>query len=165
MYYRDGYSLIELLVVLSLFVVGITVMIQHKNYLHRMVVRSELEKLYTTCAYLRAKAVADNKELILHFDQDKHRYSYGSVTECLSKLVKFGFLKGTKGPPSTAHRLITSPVTFVKQQITFYPTGIIQSGTIYLIDRNETVMYALTNSVSHVSFLRRYRYDGAWHQV
>ena len=162
---RNGYLLIELLIVFSLFIFCATVMIYHKNYLHRLVVRAELEKLYTTCIYLRAKAVTDNKELMLHFDQTKQNYSYGTVTEHLPKLVQFGSLKGAEGPPSTANLPINSPITFVQQRIIFYPTGIIQSGTIYLVDRNKTVMYALSNPVSHVSFLRRYRYDGAWHQL
>jgi hypothetical protein len=44
----------------------------------------------------------------------------------------------------------------------FYPTGIISSGTVYLVDKNKRYMYALSNAVSQFSYLRLYKYDGGW---
>ena len=64
-------------------------------------------------------------------------------------------------PGSPTHR-IEKAITFPGSKIHFYPTGIISSGTAYLVDKNKQYMYALSNAVSQVSYLRFYRYDGGW---
>ena len=57
---------------------------------------------------------------------------------------------------------IEKAITFPGYAIHFYPTGIISSGTVYLVDKKKKCMYALSNAVSQVSYLRLYRYDGRW---
>jgi len=76
--------------------------------------------------------------------------------------VFFGFMPGAKGPPASANKLILKSITFTNNRIIFYPTGIISAGTVYLIDQAKQVMYALSNGVSQISFLRTYRYNGSW---
>jgi len=159
---KQGFTLIELAVVFALFLL-LTILIQiNSNFLNRLIIQSEIEKLYTICRYLQQCALVSNKEQALIINQDLKSYQYQNHTETLPVQVSFGFVSGTKGPPSCADNMIRSAITFTRNRIIFYPTGIISSGTIYLTDHVKQVMYALSNGVSQISFLRIYRYDGTW---
>ena len=56
-------------------------------------------------------------------------------------------------------------ISFENNHIIFYADGTIQAGTVYLVDVNKKLLYALTSGVGHISFLRKYRYDGSWHVI
>ncbi len=40
--------------------------------------------------------------------------------------------------------------------------GFISAGALYLTDRKKSILYALTCDASHVTHIRRYRYEGRW---
>ena len=86
------------------------------TFLHRILVRSEIDKLHVLCRYLQSRAMVNNKKEELAFDSVQNAY----------------------------------------------PDGIIQSGTVYVIDSSKKCMYALSSPISQVSYLRKYSYNGKW---
>ena len=159
---RQGFTLIELMVVIGLVALLALLTTANLTFFDRIIVRSEIEKLHTICRYLQRCAIAENKTHYLVFDLENNKYCYQQHQEQLPQHVAFGFLPGTHGPPALANRLIRKAVTFQGDRITFYPSGIISAGTLYLTDRTQQTMYALSNAVSQVSFLRMYHYSGKW---
>ena len=157
-----GFTLIELMVVICLFGFLVTLALMNISFLDTTIVRTELDKLTTFCYYVQQKAIATNKEAVVTFDTTKHEYYSDKNREKLSSRVSFGFFDNAQGPPGQPVGPIKNAITFSGQRIHFYPTGIISSGTVYLIDKAKKSMYALSNAVSQLSYLRMYRFDGSW---
>ncbi len=159
-----AFSLLELMIVVSL--VGILMMLTVANvsFLGRAYVPTELEKIGALCRYMQQKALMTNVAQIITLDAtgSVHGYMFGVVRELLPRSIIFGAPAGIKGPPATPTRVIESPITFKNSQIIFYPDGVISAGTLYLTNTEKTELYALTNGVGAVSFLRSYRYDKEW---
>jgi len=132
------------------------------SFLDATIARAEIDKLATVCTYVQQLARATNEEKFLTFDMQKNEYTCDGFAEKLSQRVSFGILPGVKGPPGSPDHVVEKAITFPGQRICFYPTGVISSGTVYLIDKRYSVQYALSNAVSQVSYLRMYRYDGGW---
>jgi hypothetical protein len=130
--------------------------------MYHLVAKQEIEKLAIICRYLQQAAMMSNAPKTLSFDIKKCCYSYGGTSEPLSNSVEFGTLAGAMGPPSNPTRQIQAPITFENERIVFYPDGIIQPGTVYLISKDKQVMYALSSPVSQFSYMRIYKYDGSW---
>lgn len=150
------------MVVVCLFVVIATLGIMQLSFLDSTILHAEANKLAAVCSYLRQKAITTNTECELTFDVEKNEYRCGEIREVLPQQILFGFLPKALGPPGSPSRAINKSITFVDSSIHFYPTGIISSGTVYLVDRKKQYMYALSNAVSQFSYLRLYRYDGKW---
>lgn len=159
---RNAFSLIELMVVICLcgVIAGLTIV--QLSFLDATIVRSEIEKLAAVCMYAQQLSRATNQEKHLVFDLQKNEYRCDGYREKLSSQVSFGILPGIKGPPGSSVHKIEKAITFSGQRICFYPSGIISSGTVYLVDKQKHCQYALSNAVSQVSYLRIYRYDGVW---
>ena len=157
-----GFTLIETMVVVCLFVVIATIGIMQLSFLDSIIMHAEVNKLAATCSYLRQKAMTTNAEYVLVFDTEKNEYRCDEIREVLPQRISFGFISQVLGPPGSPTHTIHKPVTFPGNGIHFYPTGIISSGTVYLADKNKQHMYALSNAVSQFSYLRFYRYDGKW---
>jgi type II secretory pathway pseudopilin PulG len=160
---KAAFSLIELLIVLSLCMIIATLFSVNLSFFERLLVHVEADKLLVTCRRLQYQACATQQPQQIQFDVPHNRYTYETTTEHLNRSVSFGTLHEVKGPPSKPSSVITNPVTFVQNRIVFTPDGIIQPGSVYLISNDKQVMYALCSPVSKVSFLRLYRYDGSWH--
>src|SRR3989304_2106738 len=161
-----GFSLIEVLIVLSLIslIVGLTV--NNFSFLNRRLVRSEVDKLYSVCMFMQRQAMATNSVQTLQFNRAANSYIFNGQEEYLVKPTVFGFIAGAKGLPATPQREISSPITFQQDTITFHPDGIIKPGSVYLVDSQMQSMYALSSSVAQVSFLRVYRYkQGSWQPI
>jgi prepilin-type N-terminal cleavage/methylation domain-containing protein len=159
---KSGFTLIEVMVVLALFLLIATLGMMQLSFLDNTIVHTEIDKLAMTCSYLQQKAIARNSDQILVCDTEKNKYRGDNVNETLSSRVCFGFLPNVLGSPGSPVRVINKAITFADSSIHFYPTGTISSGTLYLTDKNKKNMYALSNAVSQVSYLRLYRYDGKW---
>ncbi len=156
----NGFTLVELSVVLALCMLVGTLAMINFSWLDRVAVRTELDTLYATCHYLQQRARATNTPQELLFNPGTNSYSYSTAQFSLPHTVQFGVLPGIMGPPATPTHAITQPITFVGNKILFYPEGIIQAGAIYLKDTKNRVQYALSSGVSTVSYLRKYQYTG-----
>jgi len=134
-----GFSLVEIMVCISLFVLVAGLLVANISFLDRCLVRSEVDRIFNTIKYLQQRAVVSGKKQILHFDKENNTYTYGNKTGgnkiCkLSKNVKFGIIPEIKGPPSAPKKVVQSPITFKGENIVFHPDGIITSGTVYITD-------------------------------
>ena len=183
---KSSFSLIELLLTLAIVVIVFTITIPRLSFFNRFILDNEVDKLFTVFSYLQQKAIATNQPQEVFFDLKENSYSYnlkdnnqstichpelvsGSTPSCkLPEVIKFGFLSGTKGPPSSPSSPISSAVTFKNvgdnlYKALFYADGKIQPGTVYLVDKDQKFMMALTCPISQVSCIRKYRYDsGKW---
>ena len=159
---RKAFSFFELLVVIALCGLIATLGVMQFSFFDAVIVHVEIEKLATACNYLQQKAIATNQECTMRFDIQNNAYYVDKICEKLSKNIVFGFSSQVLGPPGSPSTAITKAITFADSVIHFYPTGIISAGTIYLIDKKKQSMYALSNAVSQVSFLRLYCYEQKW---
>jgi prepilin-type N-terminal cleavage/methylation domain-containing protein len=157
-----AFTLIELMVVICLCALLAGLAMVHLSFLDRTIARAEIDKLATVCVYLQQLAIATNSERYLVFDTQKNEYYFDAYHEKLSQRIRFGCLPGVLGPPGNPTHSVEKIITFPGHKICFYPTGIISSGTVYVIDKKGQSQYALSNAVSQVSYLRMYRYDGTW---
>jgi prepilin-type N-terminal cleavage/methylation domain-containing protein len=161
-YTKSGFTLIEVMVVLILFALVVTLGMMQLTFLDSTIVHAEVDKFATVCSYMQQKAIASNSDQNLVCDTENNTYRGDNVNETLSSRVCFGFLPNVLGSPGSPTRPINKAVTFADSSIHFFPTGTLSSGTVYLTDKSKKNMYALSNAVSQVSYLRLYRYDGKW---
>ena len=161
-YSKYGFTLIECMIVVCLFALLATLGIRHLSFLNDAIVHAEVDKLAGVCSYLQQKAIATSTDQVLICDAQKNEYRFDNMCETLSRRLVFGFLPHVLGSPGCPSHTIQRAITFANSSIHFFPTGTISSGTVYLTDKNKTIMYALSNAVSQVSYLRLYRYDGRW---
>lgn len=158
-----GFSLFEVMIALSLLLIIITLTTVSTRFFHRSMVSAQIDLLHNTCYYLQQYAIATNTIQELTFNCQDHSYCYHDHTYKLPTSVAFGMRNDAKGPPSAPYAFISKPITFVENKILFYPDGIISAGTVYLVSADKTHLYALSNGISAVSYLRKYYYDGSWH--
>lgn len=161
-YTKQGFTLIEAMIVICLFALIATLGMKQLSFLDDTIAHAEVDKLAGVCTYLQQKAIATNSDQLLVCDVQKNEYRLGNAHEPLSRRIAFGFLPNVLGSPGSPSHSIKKAITFPDSSIHFYPTGTISSGTVYLTDKNKKIMYALSNAVSQVSYLRLYRYDGRW---
>ena len=162
-----AFSLIELLVTISILGIIVFLVIPRRTVHNSLFLNTELNNLFTTFTYLQQKATARNAIEKLTVNQKNNTYSYTqeqkSITHTLDPHIRFGFLPDTKGPPATPKKQIHAPVTFRSATVVFFPNGTISPGTIYLTDQEQKNMHALTSSMAPVSYVRKYAYtDGKW---
>lgn len=149
-------------IVLALLVVIITLSISNTVLLRKQMMHAQVEKLAVLFRYFQQKACATQTEQKLTFDERTATYSADSFKETLPVGIQFGFLNNVYGPPSSPKTLIHKGITFTNNTVMFSPDGSISSGTVYLVDTEKNILYALTAPISHISLLRIYRYDGKW---
>ena len=159
---HSGFSLLELSLVLLIIALLMMLSGAQTTFVERILVRNELEQLYTVCYYLQRCAMTQRKPQTVTFDIQKRQYRYHNTEHALPDQVCFGCAPKAKGPPSSPHTAITNPITFKNNTIIFHPDGIIQSGAVYLTDRKHRHTYALSCAVSQVSYLRKYQYTDKW---
>lgn len=134
------------------------------NFLNIHALASETEKLYLTMLHQQRSANLTNQTKEVEFREDGYRAN--NQFHKLPKNVRFGFLKDAKGPPSAPTKIITKAITFTKGSATFYPDNKISAGTIYLVDRENKFMYAVTVPISEIPHIRKYKYkDNIWAQM
>lgn len=163
------------MLVLSLILIVVMISIPRLGLFVDFSLSREIEHLEVVYHYLQQRAIAGNKTHILTFDLKGNRYAASDdnlklVDRVLEKGVKFGFLPNSYGPPASPTSLLCKPINLdvplnlgasvENMCVKFLSNGKITAGTIYFIDRHSKRMGALTCSLSHVSYIRRYMYDG-----
>lgn len=162
----DAFSLVECMIVLSLIFIIVVLSVPHLSFFNKRLVRADIEKMVMTASYLQRFALVSGRKQELHFDQSHKQYMSNGRVYKLNDRVLFDLVAGAPGPPSIARRAVSSPITFDRQRIIFYPDGKIQPGSVYLVDHEKRFGYALTVAVSHISCIREYYYNnGVWESV
>jgi len=157
-----GFLLIQIGVVLALFVLIITLSLSHSNLLRKQIMHAEVEKLAVLFRYFQQRACVTQREQKLVFDERTGSYVCDTYKQTLPFGIQFGCIAHSYGPPSNPQTLIKKGITFKNNTVVFSPDGSISAGTVYLVDAQKKLMYALTSPISHISFLRMYRYDSGW---
>ncbi len=116
-----------------------------------------------TCSGRPAGALGQEQSVVFEEEKDQYVTSTGEVHKLVQN-VHFGVIPGVAGPPAEPHESLSHAITFVQHKIIFHPTGVIQSGSAYLVDKDKQILYAVTVAVSGVSYVRLYKYDQQqWH--
>lgn len=162
---RPGFTLLYGGIVLALIAVILSLLFPRFVALDIRAVESEVRKLHQVCWFLRQRALATGHPQVLTIDSQSNAYHGAHYTERLAPSVMFGVIPGVKGPPSNPTQPLDFPVTFKDSTITFYPDGIIESGAVYMTDKDQRVMYALSSGVGHASYIRMYKHRDSWELI
>lgn len=111
-------------------------------------------------AHYAALMTAEDQAVVC--DPARHCYSYNEKIYHLPDGVQFGFLRGVQGPPSGPTQEIAVPISFPKNTIIFSANGPVSAGTVYVVDRGQRCMYALTVAIGELFGVRKYRFATTW---
>jgi len=78
-----GFTLVELLVTVSLVAIIVTIGTINLSFMNKSLVRSEMDSLYSLCTYLQRKAMATNSKQVIQFDIANNSYTYDTVSRRL----------------------------------------------------------------------------------
>jgi hypothetical protein len=123
-----------------------------------MLEKADIEQFYLTALHLQHCALKThtNHQLVIY--PNTNSYSTADKTIHFKSSLQFG------APSVALSKKHPIGTTFKHNTIVFYPSGIISTGTTYLISATSSRMYAISSAVSSVSFLRKYQYAGSWKQ-
>ncbi len=158
----EGFLLIQIGIVLALLVLIITLSLSHSNLLRKQLMHAEVEKLAVLFRYFQQRACVMQTEQKLTFDERTSSYFSDNYKQTLPFGIQFGSVPNCYGPPSHPQTRINKGITFKNNTVVFSPDGSISAGTLYLVDAEKKLTYAITSPISHISFLRIYRYDSVW---
>lgn len=162
---KSGFTLIELMVVISLCMLLCCLSLVSFRSLEKSIVWAEVQLLCAACNSLAQQAIATNTIQELSIDIVNNTYSCNGHEHTLAKGVCFDVALNAYGPPSAPHKLLDRPITFSENKIVFYPEGMMSAGMVCFTNSSHSLLYAISSAVAHVSFLRRYSYDKAWHLI
>lgn len=162
---QSGFTLIELMVTVSLCILLYGVSMVSVRLLEKTTMQMEMNHLCAACNHLQQQAIATNVIQELSIDVAHCSYAFNGNEHTLSRGVFFDVALNAYGPPSAPYHILEKPVTFKENKIFFYPEGMMSAGMICFTNSNRTMLYAISSAVAHVSFLRRYRYDGKWQAI
>lgn len=161
----NGFTLIELMVVISLCMILSCVSFVSFRYLEKTVVLSELNLFCAACTAVQQQAIATNAIQELSIDVAHNCYSCNGHVHSLASNVCFDVALNAFGPPSAPHHLLEKPITFKENKILFYPEGMMSAGMVCFTNAGRSVLYAASSAVAHVSFLRRHSYENGWRLI
>lgn len=164
-YARSGFTLMELMISISLCLLLCAISTVSLHFLQKNTVKAEMYLLISVCTYLQQQAIATREIQELLLDPALGSYSFNGHEHVLASGVCFDVALNAFGPPSAPYKLLQKPITFKDNKIIFYPEGMMSAGMICFTNSDHTMLYALSNAVAHVSYMRRYRYDGRWESI
>ncbi len=162
---NDGFSLIELMIVLCIIALLVSLCTMNMRFLNRAAITTNIDVLYNACYCLQKTAMSTNTTQELTLDAIQHSFESAGIHHRFPSIMQFGILPHVKGPPSAPLSFLSSAITFVDRKIRFYPDGTMSAGIIYVTDIDKSMIYALSCGVASVSVLRKYSYDGKWHLI
>lgn len=161
-----AFTLLECMIVIGVLLIVSIISVPRLDFLNRLLVRNELEKIAMLASHLQRSAMVNGVAQELYFDIKNNQFGEPGSLQPVDHRVLFGAAPGVVGPPSLPTHAVHSPITFAGNTIIFYPDGKMRPGAVYLTDQNKRYCYALTVAVSTVSYLRRYYYNnGLWELI
>ena len=150
---RDGFTLIELAVVLLIITVCITVVFPAFNggFLNQQKQRSSVNKIAAIAQYAHQQAICAKATHVLHFDMEKGTYWLTQKTNAETKSSDADLLKGR-----LAEGLKFDGVDFQNKslnsgdnvEVKFTPQGLFESATIYLASSKGRKFSIVMNQLS-----------------
>ena len=141
---------------LALFVVGWWCTMAYWRISHQATITAQIDRIRLFCLDSLYRALYTG--LLQHIVIRDNRLVNDQGQELvLDNELVFGVLPGTYGPPGLPQALVIDPVTFQGHMIVLHPSGVMNAGTLYLVNRTTKDGYALSSSVGAFGFLRRYR--------
>ena len=162
---NKGFSLIELLITVSILFIILFISVPKLFYFENFFLQNEVDRLAGVFYYLQQKAITLNQEQNLKLNSYFYSGKNNNIqTYVLPSIIKFGIIDGVLGPPTKPINVIKSVITFkqIKDnifEVIFYPDGIISSGNIYFTDKHKKSLMALSCPVSPYSCIRKYKYQ------
>lgn len=153
-----GFLILEVSVALFVIILVIGMTWPFLWFHDQMDIQQDITRIFNAILYLQQKAKSNLETQYLVFDIVKRTFTYNNQTHELSTNVDFGVATGIKGPPSIPKKDIVNPITFEGKKIAFYPDGTISAGIVYLFDRKTKETFAISSSVSYISFIRKYKF-------
>ncbi|MBS1986432.1 type II secretion system protein [Candidatus Dependentiae bacterium] len=160
-----GFTLITVLVSISIVVCLLSLALANISFLDRLLVRTELNLLHATCCYAQQMAQINHEPCEIVCDLEKNSYRCDNHRRVLPQSVIFGVKQGVYGPPGNPHTRITKPITFQDSRMRASVEGTLNAGTVYLVDTGKRYQYALSSAITQVPYVRCYRYDTAFHII
>jgi type II secretory pathway pseudopilin PulG len=159
---KKGYLLLEVLVCIALITFIGFLGTGLVGWYDRWLVRLEVERLYAAIVLVRHYALCTNEAQELHFDCQEGSYTSFFGRHHVVRGVLLGIIKGIKGPPSAPTTPLMSPITFADNRILCYQNGVIDAGTVYLVDKSKRHLYAVSCGVAQEPYVRCYYYNHKW---
>jgi len=154
-----GFFILEVSVTIFVIILVIAMAWPFMWFHDQIGIQHDVQKIYTSILYLQQRAKSNFETHYLELDIPKRSFKYNNQTHTLSSNAEFGVAPGVKGPPSAPKKDIINPITFEGKRVAFYADGTISAGIIYLFDRKTKETFAITSSVSYLSFIRKYKYS------
>jgi len=164
--YQPAFSLLELMIVIALFSLVSMISIGSYQSYHRFLISVELNQLRLLLLCLRYKAMALHSTISVLLNPAQHSYTFDNQAHHM-RCALFNYLPGTMGPPAYPHQMIVKAITFDHDRINFYADGSVSAGTLYVTDKQNSCMYALTIAVNEFFNIRIYSYNASqpWHLI
>lgn len=153
-----GFLILEVSIVLFVIVLVVAMTWPFLWFNDEIGIQQNVQKIYNAMLYLQQKAKANFEPQYLVFNVADRKFTYNNQTYELATNVQFGVAQGIKGPPSMPKKDIINPITFEGKRIAFYPDGTISAGIVYLFDKKTKESFAISSSVSYISFVRKYKF-------
>jgi prepilin-type N-terminal cleavage/methylation domain-containing protein len=165
-----GYTLLEVSITLTLFLVLVVFCVKNTQHSPRTTLITALRSLQIEFICLQQQAITSSQSYKINFSPEKNLYQiiqFGKAqTHHLPKNIVFGFFQGAKGSPGKPMHVITQPVKFespLEHSAIIQSHGKISSGTVYLKHSSDSVMGALTITPHQIARVRLYLLEqGTW---
>lgn len=152
----SGFSLVEVSIVFALLGCIMLLSMHFFTLSDRIIVRLEMDALYTLFTNLARRAVLAQQPQKIEFDMQHHQYRIlpEDQTVELSQHVRFAVPEGLQRSG------YNKPITFLGDTVVFYTDGKVKPGAVYMSDIVGKCSYGITCGVAQISYIRRYVYDG-----
>lgn len=157
---KSGATLWELLLYGTLIAIVYAGAIQITWVWQHSLLYAQVHAICMLCNYARQCALHSLSGKVVFFDIKTNSCRCEEMQEQLAPGICFGTASIVYGPPRNPIKVVHKPVTFVGERMVCYPSGIMQSGTVYLTDCYKRATYAISNAVSTFSHMRMYHWNG-----
>ena len=156
---EKGYTIVELLVVVSLISILTALGVVHyAAQLPRYNLNDAAQRIISDLRWIRQKAISEGMPATIQFDPISKGYSLpGPVDRTLPSHIRFGAKEGTPPPPDKS--LPPHGVSFQGNKVHFQPNGTATPGSIYLTN-SPAGRDSLAISVNMTGRIKLSRWDG-----
>lgn len=162
---KAGYSLLELILCIGMMGIFFHYSVTLIRPLYKTLVDLEAWHFKALCFHMQSLAIIKNLPYTLAINPATSAYLSPVYSALLTPQVKLGAHEPLYGPPSNPYQLITTATTFAHNTITFYPSGAIQPGTLYLHSAFAHYQMAVSIDIGTPAHVQIYAYQHGWQKI